>query len=96
MATKKKPYVVVRTCSAGVHVGVLESQDGKQVVLSTARRLWYWKGAFTLSEVSQTGVAGGSKLSVAVPRITLTEAVEIIPASMEAAQILRTMPGSRE
>ena len=35
-------YVVVRTYSAGVHSGYLESQNGKEVVLSSARRLWYW------------------------------------------------------
>ena len=44
MAAKKvvKPYVIVRTYSAGVFAGTLESRKGKEVVLSAARRLWYW------------------------------------------------------
>ena len=49
--TKKLPYVVVRTYSAGVHVGELKSRKGKEVVLINARRLWKWCGAFTLSEL---------------------------------------------
>jgi hypothetical protein len=85
----KKQYVVVRTYSAGVHFGVLESRRGKEVKLSSARRLWSWVGAFTLSEVSQTGIGQGSRLSVAVPSITLTEAIEIIPAAPAAEAILR-------
>jgi hypothetical protein len=82
----KKSYVVVRTYSAGVHVGFLESRLGREVVLSEARRIWTWKGAFTLSEVSQLGINEGSRLSMVVPSITLTEAIEIIPTS-ELAQV---------
>lgn len=84
-------YVVVRTYSAGVHVGVLASQSGKEVMLSDARRIWSWSGAFTLSEISQSGVSGESRLSVAVPQIALTEAIEIIPCAQAAETNLRTL-----
>ena len=87
---KKNPYVVVRTYSAGVHVGELVSRKAKEVVLSNARRIWSWTGAFTLSEISQSGISGG-KLSIAVPQITLTEAIEIIPTSAAAEKTLRAM-----
>lgn len=82
-------YVVVRTYSAGVHIGVLASQEGKEVTLTDARRLWYWTGAFTLSAVSQDGVGKDSKISVTVPEIALTEAIEIIPCSAAAEKQLR-------
>lgn len=82
-------YVVVRTYSAGVHVGVLASRDGKEVVLHDSRRVWYWTGARTLSEISQTGVAEGSKIAVPVPEILLTEAIEVIPCTPEAEASLR-------
>ena len=86
MAAKaKKPVVLVRTYSAGVHFGTLETQKGKEVVLSNARRIWYWKGANTLHEISLHGVSvSGSKVSEVVPSITLTEAIEILPMSVEA------------
>lgn len=81
--------VIVRTYSAGVHFGTLASRDGKEAVLNDARRIWYWEGAFTLSAIALNGLGGNSKLSVAVPEILLTEAIEIIPCTNEAAAILR-------
>ena len=49
---KKKRYVIVRTHSAGVFAGNLLSRKGKEVVLTNARRLWYWIGAASLSELA--------------------------------------------
>lgn len=84
--------VIVRTWSAGVHFGTLMRQSGTEVVLHNARRIWRWVGAFTLSDVAVSGVAPASKLAVAVPQILLTEAIEIIPCTEEAAAILRALP----
>ena len=90
MAKKKLPYVVVRTYSAGVHVGVLESRDGKEVTLSDARRIWRWFGANTLHEISLRGVNAESKVSEAVSSITLTEAIEVIPCAPAGEASLRS------
>lgn len=81
----KRSFVVVRTYSAGVHFGELVSRSGQEVRLANARRLWMWKGANTLHEVATSGVASGSKVSVVVPEIDLTQAIEVIAAS-EAAR----------
>lgn len=77
-------YVVVRTYSAGVHIGMMKAQKGTEVNLENARRIWSWYGANTLSEVSQKGVGEGSRISDRVPEILLTEAVEVIPCSSDA------------
>ncbi len=77
---------VVRTYSAGVHIGTLSELDGKQAVLTNANRLWKWCGAFTLSEVANNGVKSGSRLAATVPFILLTEVIEIIPATNEAIE----------
>ena len=78
---KVKRYVIVRTYSAGVFAGTLESQsaNGKRIVLSDARRLWYWRGAASLSQlaVSGTSMPGKCKFAVPVPRIEVMEAIEI-------------------
>jgi len=89
-AKSRGPFVVVRTYSAGVHVGTLVSQRGREVVLGDARRLWRWKGANTLHEIALRGVSLSefTRISEPVARITLTEAIEIIPATHEAAAIL--------
>lgn len=82
-------YVIVRTYSAGVHIGTLETHEGTEVLLKDARRLWYWKGAFTLNEVALEGIKTGSKLSAAVPHIMLTQAVEILPVAPEIESLLK-------
>ena len=79
--------VLVRTYSAGVHFGVLESRNGKEVVLKDARRLWSWQGACSLNQVAMDGVdLSNSKISVKVPFITLTEAIELIPMTPNAGK----------
>jgi len=85
---------LVRTYSAGVHFGEVMTQDGRNVVLKNARRLWSWKGACSLSQVAIDGVnLNESKISVTVPTITLTEAIELIPMSKKAsAQMMGAAP----
>ena len=79
----EKRYVIVRTYSAGAFAGVLESKNGKEVVLSDARRIWYWSGAASLSQLAVDGTSNptGCKFPIAVSRIELTEAIEIIDVS---------------
>ena len=76
-------HVLVRTYCAGVHFGRLESRNGKEVTLTHARRVWYWKGANTLNELVVNGPADGSKISEPTARVTLTEAIEIIDMTPE-------------
>lgn len=91
MAAKKRRVVLVRTYSAGVHVGELVSCKERQVLLVNAHRVWRWRGANTLHELSQRGASNEwTRISEAVPEITLTEAIEVIPCSAEAAKNLRT------
>lgn len=81
-------WVLIRTYSAGVHFGVLKRRDGKEVELTTARRIWYWDGAASLSQLAVDGVSKPSncKFSVVTPSITLTEAIEVIPCTHKAVK----------
>jgi hypothetical protein len=90
----KKPYVVVRTYSAGVHTGTLEKREGKEVTLSNARRIFYWDGAASISQIAVDGVSKpeNCKFSVPVKEILLTEAIEIIPCTAEARKIIEAVP----
>ena len=81
-------YVIVRTRSAGVHHGILAECAGTAAVLTTARRLWRWRGANTLHEVSLHGIEPGSRNSEPVAQILLTEAIEVIPCTDEARKTL--------
>lgn len=91
---KKKRYVIVRTYSAGCFAGTLESRKGKEVVLSDARRLWYWSGAASLSQLATDGTSNPSKCKfpVAVARVTLTEAIEILDVTRVAERAIKGVP----
>ena len=45
-------YVIARCSAAGVHAGIVESTDAHHTVLRDARRIWYWTGAASLSEIA--------------------------------------------
>ena len=82
-------FVIVRTRSAGVHFGTLAESCGTAVELYNARRLWRWRGANTLNEIALEGCAQEyTRISKAVPRILLTEAIEVILCSKEAQKNL--------
>lgn len=83
-------FVLVRTYSAGVHFGDLVSEDGSEVTLSNARRLWNWSGGrLSLNEVAIEGAKSGDRISVAVPSIKLKGAIELITCSAEGEASLR-------
>lgn len=86
MAKKALKYVIVRTYSAGVFAGELESRNGQEVVLLNARRLWYWKGAASLSQMATTGTScpADCKFPPEVPRVELLQAIEILDVTDEA------------
>ena len=98
--TKKKSnkYVIVRAVNAGCFAGELVSRDGDSVVLQSARRLWYWAGAASLSQLAVSGTSkpAACKFPVAVPSVTLTEAIEILDVTPEAQASIAAVPVWRE
>ena len=86
-ASKPEPkYQIVRTYSAGVFVGFVESRNGQEVVMRNARRLWYWDGAASLSELAQRGTSKpqNCRFPVAVDRVELLNVIEILDVTPEA------------
>lgn len=75
---------LVRTYSAGVHVGdVISVTNGTEVHLKNALRLWKWEGGgLSLSVVATVGIKGG-RLN-RTPEVYLTNAIELIPTTAEA------------
>jgi hypothetical protein len=91
MTKKRQPYVIVRTYSAGCFAGFLIKRTGKEVTLREARRLWYWAGAATLSQLAQSGTSrpDACKFPEPVAEIALTEAIEIISTTPVAQASIR-------
>ena len=87
-------HAIIRTYSAGVFAGYVENRNGREVTLRNAIRLWKWDGAASLSQLAVEGVSkpNGCKFAMPVPRVILTEAIEIIPTTNEAREIIEGIP----
>ena len=87
-------YVIVRTYSAGVFAGTLERREGREVTLMDARRIWYWSGAASLSELAVKGTQQpySCKFPVAVPRVVLFEVIEILAVTPDARASIAAVP----
>ena len=88
------PYVIVRTYSAGVFAGYLESRNSVEGVVRNARRLWYWDGAASLSQLAMEGVKKpqNCKFPCEVDSVTLTNIIEIIPCTEIARLNIKAVP----
>jgi len=92
--TVTENYVIIRTQSAGVHAGNLISKDGNEVKLANARRIWYWSGATSLSQIAVDGVSKPNecKFPCEVTEITLLGVIEIIPCTEKAVTSIKGVP----
>lgn len=94
MKSKKKPYVIVRAHTAGVHSGYLESRKGDTVVLTESRRFWKWFGG-SLSEVANYGPSKGeNKFGGPVLRteIVSPQGFEIAECRPDAIKAIKSVP----
>lgn len=74
---------LVRTYSAGVHIGNVLSVRDMEVHLADALRLWKWEdGGLSLSAVANNGIKKG-RLNY-TGEVYLTNAIELIPTTPEA------------
>ena len=75
--------VIIRGDRSGVEFGTLVAQEGQEVTLKNARRIWYWAGAASLSQLAKEGTSkpDNCKFTVFVDSITILDAIEIIPCT---------------
>ncbi len=78
-------YCIIRTNNAGAWAGYLKKYDKMtcHADLIDARRLWYWAGACSLSEMAVNGTSKPEecKFPCEVEAVTLSGVLEIIPAT---------------
>jgi len=87
-------YVMVRTQNAGVFAGYLKEKVGEEVTLKNARRMWYWSGAASLSQLAMEGTKKVSdcKFPCEVTSIELTQVIEVIECTEEARLNIKSVP----
>ena len=86
--------VIVRCNRAGVFFGELTQRDGQEVELKNARRLWYWDGAASISQIAAEGVKISYECKFTMPAesIVLLEAIEIVPCTQQAVENINAVP----
>lgn len=85
---------IVRAISAGVFFGDVIHRDGAEVTILNARRLWYWDGAASLSELATRGTSKPDKCKfpASAPKIIVLGVIEILDVSPEAGAIIDSVP----
>lgn len=91
-------YCMVRTYSAGVFAGYVQKSSGKEAILRKARRIWYWSGAASLSQLATEGTSKPDecKFPCEVEEVYLSEVIEVIPITERAAASIKAVPVWKE
>ncbi len=92
-----RKYVIVRSYAMGVFAGELgEESTETSKVLYNARRIWYWKGAASLSQLAMKGTSKPRecKFPAEVTRVELTspQGFEILDVTVQARESIAGVP----
>ena len=92
--TKGKSYCIVRTYSAGVFAGNFDrNTKGKEGIVYNARRIFYWDGAASLSQLANDGTnkPENCKFAQEVSEVDLKEIIEVIPTTEKAKKNIQSV-----
>ena len=90
--SKGMEYCIVRTYSAGVFAGYIDRKvKGQETTIFNSRRLWYWDGANSLSDVATNGVTKphNCKFAVEIAETDLKQVIEVIPCTEKAEKNIK-------
>ena len=81
-------YYIVRGDRSGVFFGHIAERNGREITLKDVRRLWYWNGAASLSQLAAEGVKKprDCKFTMTIDEIVVLDAIEILTCTPEAVK----------
>jgi hypothetical protein len=95
--TKKttQPYVITRGYRSGVHAGYLVSRNEEgMIVLRSARRIWSWSGAASLSELAVYGARNSAQCrfgaTISRQELAREDVAEIIHCQPDGQQMIES------
>ncbi|MDP9954737.1 hypothetical protein J2X97_000374 [Epilithonimonas hungarica] len=96
MKKSTKKFHIIRTYSAGVWFGNIKKLDGTTVILQNARRLWYWSGAASLSQLAIEGTKrpNDCKFTMTITDdegVYLPQVIEVLPCTEEAVNNIKSV-----
>lgn len=85
--------VLIRGDRSGVFVGKLLEQNGREVTIENCRRIWYWDGAASISQLAKEGTSKpeNCKFPVAISRMKVLDAIEIIDMTDKAVESINSV-----
>ena len=89
---------LIRSYASGVHCGEVMDEfftaAGKVVILKNSRRIHYWSGAASLSQIANDGIKNkeSSRLTQELIEIEIVNVCETIPISEKALKQLAAHP----
>lgn len=91
---ENEKYYIVRGDRSGVFFGKIAERHGQEVTLTECRRLWYWDGAASISQLALDGTAAPAKcqFTVTLDGLTLLDAIELIPCTDKAVASIKAVP----
>lgn len=86
-------YCIVRGISSGVFAGTVKEIDGQRVLMENVRRIWYWDGAASISQLAKSGTAvpKNCKFTVRVDSALILDVIEIIPCTEKAVKSIEAV-----
>lgn len=83
-------YYIIRGDRSGVFFGQIAGRNGQEVELRNVRKIWYWDGACAVEQISVDGTTNPNRcnITVTVPEMMITDAIQIIPCSDKAVSVL--------
>lgn len=86
-------YCIVRGRDSGVFAGTVREINGQKVLMENVRRIWYWDGAASISQLAKDGTSepNNCKFTVRVDSILLLDAIEIIPCTEKAKESIEAV-----
>ena len=94
MAEQKERYVIIRSRDAGCFAGILVSLEGDKATLKESRRMWYWAGAASLSQLAVNGTSqpNACKFPIAIPDHQVLGVCEVIDATEAGRASIEGVP----
>lgn len=86
-----KKWYVIRCDRAGVFFAHVTRREHDEADLENARRLWFWDGAASLSQLAMEGVKKpqNCKFTVPVSKMTVLGVIELIECTEEAVKSIQ-------
>lgn len=93
---KQQKFSIIRTHSAGVWMGQIKSLNGSVAIITNARRLWYWSGAASLSQLAIEGTRKPNECKFTLTitdedGVYLPQVIEVLPCTDQAVENINSV-----